>query len=186
MHILDIVQNSLAAGSTEVEIRIQERLTEDLLVIEVKDNGRGIPRGMLPRVTDPFITSRKTREVGLGLSLLKEAAERCCGDLEVHSEEGRGTAVVARFRHDHFDRAPLGDMGETISVLIAANPEREFLYEHRVDGEAYLLETRQMRQILGSVGLDDPVVIDFVRQDVQMGLKKIGAASFPKIMEVLK
>jgi hypothetical protein len=186
MHILDIVQNSLAAGSTRVEIRIQEDLPQDLLVIEVKDNGRGISDAMLPRVTDPFVTSRTTRPVGLGLPLLKEAAERCEGCLEVYSEENRGTRVVARFRLDHFDRAPLGDMGETVGILIAGNPSVDFLYEHRVDARIYLLETQEMRQILGSVGLDDPSVLDFVRQDIQMGLKKIGAATFPKIMEVLR
>ena len=186
MHILDIVQNSLVAGSTRVEIRIQEDLPKDLLVIEVKDNGRGISDAMLPRVTDPFVTSRTTRPVGLGLPLLKEATERCEGCLEVYSEENRGTRVVARFRLDHFDRAPLGDMGETMGILIAANPSVGFLYEHRVDAKIYLLETREMRQVLGSIGLDDPSVLDFVRQDIQMGLKKIGAATFPKIMEVLR
>jgi len=186
MHILDIVQNSLAAGSTRVEIRIREDLPQDLLVIEVQDNGRGISDAMLPKVTDPFVTSRTTREVGLGLPLLKEAAERCGGCLEVYSEENRGTRVVARFRLDHFDRAPLGDMGETMGILIAGNPGVDFLYEHRVDARIYLLETEKMRQILGSIGLDDPSVLDFVRQDIQMGLKKIGAATFPKIMEVLR
>ncbi len=186
MHILDIAQNSLAAGSTWVEIRIQEDLPADLLVIEVRDNGRGIAEAMLPRVTDPFVTSRTTREVGLGLPLLKEAAERCAGCLQVRSEEGRGTTVVARFRLDHFDRAPLGDMGETMGILIAANPNVDFLYEHRVNEQVYVMETREMRQVLGPVGLDDPSVVDFVRQDIQMGLKKIGAATFPKIMEVLR
>ena len=186
MHILDIAQNSLAAGSTWVEIRIQEDLQADLLVIEVRDNGRGIAEAMLPRVTDPFVTSRTTREVGLGLPLLKEAAERCEGCLQVRSEEGRGTTVVARFRLDHFDRAPLGDMGETMGILIAANPNVDFLYEHRVDEQVYIMETREMRQVLGPVGLDDPSVLDFVRQDIQIGLKKIGAATFPKIMEVLR
>ena len=43
-----------------------------------------------------------------------------------------------------------------------------------------------MREILGPVGLDDPSVLYFIRQDVQKGLKKIGAATFPKIMEVLR
>jgi len=186
MHILDIAQNSLAAGSTRVEIRIREDLPADLLVIEVRDNGRGISEAMLPRVTDPFVTSRTTREVGLGLPLLKEAAERCEGCLEVRSEEGQGTTVVARFRLDHFDRAPLGDMGETMGILIAANPNVDFLYEHRVDTRIYLLETQEMRQVLGAVGLDDPSVLDFVRQDIQLSLKKIGAATFPKIMEVLR
>jgi hypothetical protein len=186
MHILDIAQNSLAAGSTRVEIRIWENLPEDLLVIEVKDNGRGIPGEMLPRVMDPFVTSRTTRPVGLGLSLLKEAAERCEGCLEVHSEEGRGTKVVARFRLDHFDRAPLGDMGATMGILISGNPEVDFLYEHQVDGQTYGLETGEMRKILGPIGLDDPSVLRFVQQDIQTGLKKIGAATFPKIMEVLR
>jgi hypothetical protein len=186
MHILDIAQNSLAAGSTRVEIRIQEDLPADVLVIEVRDNGRGISGAMLPRVTDPFVTSRTTREVGLGLPLLKEAAERCEGCVEVRSAEGRGTTVVARFRLDHFDRAPLGDMGETMGILISANPDVDFLYEHRVDQRIYIMETREMRQVLGSIGLDDPSVLDFVRQDIRMGLKKIGAATFPKIMEVLR
>ena len=186
MHILDIAQNSLAAGSTRVEVRIREDLPADLLVIEVRDNGRGISEAMLPRVTDPFVTSRTTREVGLGLPLLKEAAERCEGCLEVRSEKGQGTTVIARFRLDHFDRAPLGDMGETMGVLIAANPDVDFLYEHRVDGRTYILETREMRQVLGPVGLDDPAVLDFVRQDIHLGLKKIGAGTFPKIMEVLR
>jgi len=186
MHILDIAQNSLAAGSTRVEVRIREDLPADLLVIEVRDNGRGISEAMLPRVTDPFVTSRTTREVGLGLPLLKEAAERCGGCLEVRSEKMQGTTVIARFRLDHFDRAPLGDMGETMGVLIAANPNVDFLYDHRVDDRIYILETREMRQVLGPVGLDDPSVLDFVRQDIQQGLKKIGAATFPKIMEVLR
>ena len=186
MHILDLVQNSLAAEATLVEIRIREDLPGDLLTIEVKDNGRGIPGDLAGRVTDPFCTSRTTREVGLGLSFFKEAAERCGGRLEVQSQQGRGTRVVAHFQLDHFDRAPLGDMGETLAILITGNPAVDFLYEHRVNDGVYLLETREMREILGPVGLDDPSVLYFIRQDVQKGLKAIGAATFPKIMEVLK
>lgn len=186
MHILDIVQNSLTAGATRIEIRIREASAEDLLIIEVGDNGRGIVPEILWRVMDPFFTSRTTREVGLGLSLFKEATERTGGDLEVQSEEGKGTRVMARFRLDHFDRAPLGDMGETLGVLISGNPEVDFLYEHRVEGQIYSLETREMREILGPVGLDDPSVLDFIRQDIRSGLKKIGAATFPKAMEVLR
>ena len=186
LHILDIVQNSLAAGATRVEIRIQENLKQDLLVIEVQDNGKGIPPMILPQVTDPFLTSRTTRPVGLGLSLLKAAAERCRGSLEVHSAEGRGTTVTARFQLNHFDRAPMGDMGETMGVLVTSNPGVDFYYEHRVDGGKYTLATKEIRKVLAPVGLDDPAVLQFVRQDIQGGLKKIGAATFPKIKEVLR
>jgi hypothetical protein len=185
MHILDVVQNSLAAQAKEVEIRIHEDLAKDRLTLEVKDNGRGIPREMIGRVTDPFVTSRTTREVGLGLPLLKEAAERCAGHLEVDSQVGKGTRILASFQLDHFDRAPLGDMAETLAVLITANPGVNFLYEHWVDGRTYRLDTREMREILGPVGLEEPWVHDFIRQDVQKGLKEIGAATFPKTMDFL-
>ena len=106
--------------------------------------------------------------------------------MEVRSQEGKGTRISATFRLDHFDRAPLGDMGETLAVLICGNPEVDFLYEHGVDGQTYRLATREMREILGPVSLDEPSVYDFIRQDVQQGLKRIKAASFPKIMEVLR
>ncbi len=186
MHILDLAQNSLAAGATLVEIRIRENFPKDLLTIEVQDNGRGMSGELTRKVTDPFYTSRTTREVGLGLPLFKEAAERCGGELQVRSEEGRGTRVCASFRLDHFDRAPLGDIGETLACLISGNPGVDFVYEHEVNGESYRLETREMREILGPVALDDASVLYFIRQDIEKGLKKIGAASFPKIMEVLR
>jgi hypothetical protein len=186
MHILDVVQNSLAAKASRVEIRVREDLAQDLMTVEVRDNGRGIPGEWTRQVTDPFFTSRTSREVGLGLPLLKEAAERCCGHLEVQSQEGQGTKILVSFQLDHFDRAPLGDMGETMGVLISGNPGVDFLYEHQVDGKIYRLETGEMREVLGPVGLDDPSVLCFIRQDVQMGLKEIGAATFPKIMEVLR
>jgi signal transduction histidine kinase len=54
MHILDIVQNSLRAQARRVEVRILEDLDQDLLRIEVLDDGRGMPPDILKRVIDPF------------------------------------------------------------------------------------------------------------------------------------
>ncbi|RPJ41532.1 MAG: ATP-binding protein, partial [Deltaproteobacteria bacterium] len=150
LHIMDLVQNSLVAGAKRVEIRIVESLAEDRLIIEIQDDGQGIPEEMLSRVTDPFVTSRKARAVGLGLPLFKNAAERCGGGMEVHSEMGRGTRVLAWFRLDHLDRAPLGNIGETMGILITGNPRVDFVYEQRVDGKTYRLETPEMKEVLGS------------------------------------
>jgi hypothetical protein len=61
----------------------------------------------------------------------------------------------------------------------------EFLYEHRVNGRSYRLDTREMREVLGPVGLEDPSVFAFIRQDIQRGLKGIGAATFPKTLDIL-
>lgn len=185
LHIMDLVQNSLAAGATRVAIRVRESSAEDRLDMEIEDNGGGIPPEMLGRITDPFVTSRKTGQAGLGLPLLREAAERCGGGIEVHSTTGAGTKVCAWFRRDHVDRAPLGDMGETLGVLIAGNPGVGLLYEHRVDEKDYRLDSLEMKKVLGPVPLDDPAVRGFIRRDVKEGLKRIGADAFPKIRRVL-
>src|SRR5690554_4683283 len=119
LHVLDIVQNSINAAASLISVYINEDIIEDLLTIKIKDNGRGIPEENLSQITDPFFTSRKTREVGLGLSLFAEAAWRCDGDFKIDSIVEKGTEVETLFRYSHIDRAPLGDIQGTLLTLIA-------------------------------------------------------------------
>jgi len=180
-HILDLVQNSLTAGASRVFLRIQEDRAAGLLTIEVEDNGRGMKEETARRAANPFVSSRQESEIGLGLALLKGAAESCGGGLEIFSQEGRGTRVRARFQLHHVDRAPLGDMGETMETLIAGHPEVHFRYDHRVNQDAYTLDTAEMKDVLGREGFPSPEVLEFVRRDVHEGLKKIGAAWVPEM-----
>jgi anti-sigma regulatory factor (Ser/Thr protein kinase) len=133
LHILDILQNSVEAGATLVELSIVEDLSADRLTIEVRDNGRGITPDKLPHVFDPFYTSRKTRHVGLGLPLLRAAAERCGGDATIRSQVGVGTVLTVIFQLSHIDRAPLGDMTGTLLSFILGGA-CDLRYVHRVVG----------------------------------------------------
>ena len=74
-HILDIAQNSIRAQASRVEIDLQENITEDSLVITIRDNGCGMDETTVAKVTDPFFTSRTVRKVGLGIPLFKQNAE---------------------------------------------------------------------------------------------------------------
>ena len=85
LHILDIVQNSTKAGATEISIDVIESLRANLLQMTVRDNGCGMSKEVLATITDPFSTSRTTRKVGLGLSLLQAAAEQCNGAMSIES-----------------------------------------------------------------------------------------------------
>ena len=91
LHILDIAENGITAGADCIHIRVDEARTADLLTMEIIDNGRGMPTEKIEKLADPFVTTRTTRRVGLGLSLLAAAAERCEGRLSVQSEPGAGT-----------------------------------------------------------------------------------------------
>ena len=143
LHILDIAENSISASAKRIEIRIDEDEAKDLLTIEIKDDGKGMDEQTLQKVLDPFFTTRTTRRVGLGLSLLAQAARETDGDLELDSRNGEGTTVRASFRFSHPDRKPMGDIDETIRTLVVGYPGVDFLYEHRKNDSIYRFDTRE-------------------------------------------
>ena len=163
LHILDITQNSIRAGASLVKLTINENVDDNLLEIIIEDNGKGIPADKLPSITDPFVTTRTTRRVGLGLSLFKDAAEGCYGRFEIHSEENVGTRVYASFAYDHIDRMPLGNMADTMCILMGCNEQINFSFTYRVGEKAFTVSTAQLQEILAGVPLNTPQVMDFIR-----------------------
>ena len=145
LHILDIAENSIRAKASRIKVRVVEDRAQDLLTIEIKDNGQGIDEKTVKRVLDPFFTTRTTRRVGLGLPLLSQAARESGGDVEIESKVGMGTRVKATFGYSHIDRKPLGNMETTLTTLIAGNPEVDFIYEYKKDELEYRLDTKEIR-----------------------------------------
>lgn len=164
LHILDIVENSIAAGATLIVIEIIENAAEDSITVTVSDDGCGMDDNMARSAQEPFTTSRKTRKVGLGLPLFKEGCLGCGGEFAVRSAPGCGTVVTGSYRMSHIDRPPLGDIAGTVYMLVAANPELDFKLRHSAGKEEYSFNTQEMRQILGEVPLDDPGVQQWLRQ----------------------
>lgn len=173
LHILDIVQNSLEAGATCIEVCIVEDIKADMLEIRIADNGRGMDDTLLARVLDPFVTTRKTRRVGLGLPLLAAAAQRCNGDLKIESQLGKGTAVTATFQHSHIDRAPLGDLESTLMAILLANQNVDLIYRHRVDDKEFAFHTRDIKEQLGDVPLTYGPVVQWLREFIGENLKAL-------------
>ena len=170
LHILDIAQNSIAASASLVTILIDEDPARDLLTIEIRDNGCGIPKKQLTQVTDPFFTSRKTREVGLGLALFSRAAELAEGEFLIDSTAGIGTKVRASFRHSHLERAPLGDLAGTLFGIIALNPGVEVVYRHNYCARTLSIDTREIKHELGDIAINHPAVVSwlecFIREEI--------------------
>jgi len=134
LHILDIVENSIAAGAKNIVIKIIEEQKKDLLTIEIIDDGKGMDKKTLKKVLDPFYTTRNTRKVGLGLPLLAQSAKESGGSIKIESEPCKKTMVKATFGCSHIDCKPLGDVGETLKVLIVGNPDINFIFEYQKDG----------------------------------------------------
>ncbi len=167
LHILDIAENALSAGATQIWIVIAEDTARDLMSIEISDNGRGMTAEEAARVVDPFYTTRSTRRVGLGLPLLDAAALEANGHMEVLSTPGEGTTVIARFQLSHVDRKPLGDIAETLVALIAARPDLDLSYRHIRNERAIQLTTEELRRHLGGLPANSPDTLRFIRAFVR-------------------
>lgn len=173
MHIMDIVQNSISAAATEITVSITESSLEDKLKLVITDNGKGIPEDMLQNITDPYVTSRTTRKVGLGLSLLNQHAISTGGDLKINSKVGVGTQIFANFGLLHYDRQPLGDIAGTIVLLAAANPKIKFVYEHSTSKGSYRFDTDEVNEMLDGMSISEATVIRFLKEMIEENLKEI-------------
>ncbi len=171
LHILDIVENSINAAATFIRISIVEETVKDLFTVEIEDNGKGMTDAFLQKVLDPFCTTRTTRKIGLGLSLLAQSARETGGDIVVRSIVGKGTVVTADFRPSHIDMKPLGNIADTVTTLIAGNPCVDILLHCACDGMSYRLDTREIRSAIEEVPINSSEVLSAIRNDLLEALQ---------------
>ncbi len=171
LNILDITENSVKAGAKLTVIDITE--TDESLILTITDNGYGMTAEILDTVTNPFTTTRTTRKVGMGIPLLKLAAEQTGGEVVITSKHKNefpnehGTIVKANFYKNHIDFTPLGDVISTITTLIQGHPDTDFLYIHKVEGKEILLDTREIKETLEGLPINTYEVIKWIEEYLQ-------------------
>jgi anti-sigma regulatory factor (Ser/Thr protein kinase) len=182
LHLLDIAENSVAAESRNIRMDVMEDLHRDRLTVSVVDDGRGMSAETAKQVLNPFYTTRTTRKVGLGIPLLKLAAEQTEGELTLQTEKGKGTRIEAAFKHSHIDRMPLGDIGTTVLTLLVSYPHIhwEFCYQvkHKNGEEKeFALDDSEIKSTLGDVPLTEPDVLRFLRGMIEEEIKSLAPQS---------
>jgi len=170
MHILDIVRNSVEANAKDIFVSMKID-TDDVLTICFEDNGRGMSPDMAKNVTDPFVTTRTTRKVGMGLSLLKMNAELTNGTLSVESEQDKGTIVSATFNLSHIDCLPFGNLGSVFAMLLGGNPSHTFLFEFSVKEDEFKINSDEIWLMLKETGLSQPKMMMLLKEMINNNLK---------------
>jgi hypothetical protein len=172
LHLLDVLENSIKAEATRIELLIEEDRVADRLNITIRDNGCGISEDQLAQIYDPFFTTRNTRRVGLGIPLFKAAAERCNGDLVITSQPGEGTTMCVSFQRSHIDRAPLGDIAGTLLAIILSG-SCDLHYIHRLDERVFEFDTADLRSELEGVPLTHPKVCQWLQSFIAEGEEEL-------------
>lgn len=94
---MNLLVNAAQAVAQDGEVKIITRVNDDLVTVQVADNGCGIPPTQLGRVFDPFFSTKVVGEgTGLGLSISYGIVERHGGTINVESELGKGTTFSVR------------------------------------------------------------------------------------------
>ncbi|HUM63273.1 MAG TPA: ATP-binding protein [Anaerolineaceae bacterium] len=173
LHLLDIAENSISAGASRIEIVLSEDSALDLLQMSIIDNGKGMSKEMIAQVTDPFITSRTTRKVGLGIPLLKAAAEDCNGSLNITSEPGIGTELTVKFQRSHIDRMPIGDLVSTIVNLIICNPLIHWIFSYQYNEKSAIFDDEPVKQTIGDIPLTEPEILTCIRSMIEETIQEV-------------
>ncbi len=178
LHLLDLFQNALGSGATEIAVRLACRSDEGRLDLEVRDNGSGMDEETLTAVERGYFSSKCERCVGLGIPLLRATAERCGGELRIDSRPGVGTRVTASFELHHLDLPPFGDLVETFLTLLCTTAGRRIQIEVECDG-TFAIDTAVLEQELDGVPRTHPEVIEFLRRVLREApvLKKLQDAA---------
>lgn len=169
LNVLDIAKNSVKARATLIDISLVEKGSQ--LTLTITDNGCGMKPEVVATVMNPFYTTRTTRKVGMGIPLLMLAAEQTGGSVTIRSRHeddhpnDHSTVVTAIFYTDHIDFTPVGDLVSTMETLIMGSPQIDFTFLHDMNGRRVVLDTRELRAVLGDeVPLDNFEVIQWIGQ----------------------
>lgn len=173
LHLFEIVSNSVFYGANNIEIIVKDSKKDNIYSFEVKDDGCGIKKENLEKVTDAFFTTRSTRKVGLGLALTKMKAEQCGGKLEIESTYGKGAKVQFWFSHNHIDRPPLGEIEEVIVMCATMKDNINLKYKHTTDKGEYIFDTKEIRNTLDEVPINNTKIIQALNEMIKTNLDEI-------------
>ena len=172
MTILDIAQNSIRACAKLIQIVIRDSHKDNIIHIECLDDGCGMDDKTLQKVTDPFYTTRTTRQIGLGIPMFKESVEATGGWFSIESQKSVGTKIIGEYVKNHLDTPPMGNIAETLITLIQYDDHIDYVFQYICDDFEWVLNTKEIKDILDGVPINQPDIILWLKDYIKEGMQK--------------
>ena len=98
---MNLIDNAVKYSKENGKVKVKLLEKNNYLIMEVEDNGVGIPKEDLPRIFERFYRvdkSRSSKGTGLGLAIVKHIVKLFNGEVDVYSELGEGTKFIVKIR----------------------------------------------------------------------------------------
>ncbi len=174
-HLFDILENSVKAKATEIKILI--KFKQGKFHCRITDNGTGIKIvDKEVEATDPFVTSRKERRVGLGLPLLKSSAESTKGFFKIYNLKKGGCYLEFTIDLLHIDAKPFGDLAQAILDALVCWPEIDLSLwiEKSNQQKEEIFNSKKLKKVLEIEDLKEKKIRDFLYQLFWENFNQIG------------
>lgn len=127
-YLYDILQNSIQVQASHIQLLIK---LNDLLQVTIINNGPGMTPETLRQVRSFSYTSRTTRKVGLGLSLIHDLTQQTEGYFEITSDPQGGTTLQLGFNPNHIDFPEMGDLALLVADMYIHQDVQNFTFTYQ-------------------------------------------------------
>jgi CheY-like chemotaxis protein len=151
--IVNLLSNAARYSPPGKTIRLSAAVDGEIVVLRCKDEGRGIPKSMLPEIFELFVQNEQGLErssggLGIGLTLVRQIVELHGGTVEAHSDgPGTGSEFIVKVPHQR--QAVVGRAARSAEV---GAPRRVLIVEDQDDSREML---RVLLESKGHVVLDE-------------------------------
>ena len=173
LHILDIVQNSLAACATLVKIYVRLNFRTNVMSIRVLDDGRGMTKEQSEMAVSTNYTTRKDGLGGRGLPLLKATAEAAGGELKLTSKVMLGTEVTATFSLFAPKQKPLGNLAQLFVTLMQSEEKCDYILSYSEERNSYIVDSRVIKKLIGEEYILSPNVLTVIEKYINENIDAI-------------
>lgn len=151
-YLIDIIENSIQADSTIVEVKLSE--TKNNIVCSISDNGKGMDEETCKKALDPFYTEEgkhPERRYGFGLPFLTQAVTASGGNYNLDSTPGKGTVLKFNIDLNNVDAPPVGDIVGTILTAISYDGDHDLLFNRGLENKSYQISRNELSEVLGDL-----------------------------------
>lgn len=170
MYLFDLTQNAIRAQAKHIRMTLHE--TSDELRLTLSDDGCGMDEQTLEQATSPYFTTRTTRKVGLGLSMIDMVAKQTEGTFKLDSKPGIGTNLYVTFHHHHIDMPAIGNLGEMIMMIAIHQDVSDFTFIYEKEEQSYQFILSDMKTMFQET-LSIYSVMDAMTQYINQEINKV-------------